>query len=223
MNVTNHDRYVPAAGRKAFTALYDPVMATTMREHAWRPPLAERVLVDVPKGGTVVDVGPGTGTFAVKLKAMRPDIEVTGVDGDPEILKLARQKTGGDQIRWKQGFAADLPVEDGSADAVVMSLLLHHLGTDAKNDAIREAQRALKQEGKLHVADWGAPDRVTYPGFFVLRLLDGFPNTKVHADGTLAGLISKSGFRDIRTWKRLRTIWGSLELISSTAVRSSPE
>lgn len=154
---------------------------------------------------------------------MRPDIEVTGIDGDPEILKLARQKDGGDQVKWKQGLAAQLPVDDRSADAVVMSLLLHHLGTDAKKDAIREAQRALKQAGKLHVADWGAPDRVTYPGFFVLRLLDGFSNTKVHADGTLAGLISQSGFRDIQAWKRLRTIWGSLELISSTADRSSPE
>lgn len=64
----DHDRYVPAAGRQAFTAFYDPAMAATMREHAWRPPLAKRVLAGLPKGGTVIDVGPGTGTFAIKLQ-----------------------------------------------------------------------------------------------------------------------------------------------------------
>lgn len=219
--MNDQNRYVPAAGRRAFTAAYDPVMAVTMREHVWRSLLAERVLADLPRGGCVVDVGSGTGTFMVQLKTMRPDIEVTGIDGDPEVLRVARRKAAGDEIQWRQGLAGDLPLEDGSANVVVMSLLLHHLGTDAKGDAIREARRALKQDGKLHVADWGTPDRVTYPGFFALRLLDGFPNTKVHADGTLVDLIARSGFGDIETWKRLRTMWGSLELISCASILAS--
>lgn len=212
--MNSHDRFVPAAGRKIFTAAYDPVMAITMRQLAWRPQLAERVVAEVPIGGTVVDVGSGTGTFAIELKAMRPDIEVTGVDGDPEILNLARRKDGGGHVHWRQGFATHLPLEDQSSDAVVMSLLLHHLDLEAKIDAIREAKRVLKPEGKLHLSDWGAPDLMTYPGFLVLRLLDGFSNTQIHADGSLAGLVGKSGFDEIQLWKRLRTIWGSLELIS---------
>ena len=213
-DMKSHDRFVPAAGRKIFTAAYDPVMDITMRQLAWRPQLAERVLVEVPIGGTVVDVGSGSGTFAIELNAMRPDIEVTGVDGDPDILDLARRKDGGAHVHWRQGLATDLPFEDQSSDAVVMSLLLHHLGLEAKLEAIREAKRVLKPEGKLHLSDWGAPDLITYPGFFVLRLLDGFSNTKVHADGSLAGLVRKSGFDEVQLWKRLRTIWGSLELIS---------
>jgi hypothetical protein len=38
MSQTGH-RYVPAAGRTAFTRLYDPAMALTMRERTWRPRL----------------------------------------------------------------------------------------------------------------------------------------------------------------------------------------
>ena len=212
--MNSHDRFVPAAGRKVFTAAYDPVMTVTMRQLAWRPQLAERVVAEVPVDGTVVDVGCGTGTFAIELNGMRPDIEVTGVDGDPEILNLARRKDGGGQVRWREGFATDLPLADQSSDAVVMSLLLHHLDLHAKIEAFREARRVLKPEGKLHLSDWGAPDLLTYPGFFVLRLLDGFSNTQVHADGSLAGLVGKFGFDEIQLWKRLRTIWGSLELIS---------
>jgi hypothetical protein len=37
---SNPERYVPAAGRFGFTALYDATAALTMREEAWRPALA---------------------------------------------------------------------------------------------------------------------------------------------------------------------------------------
>lgn len=207
------ERYVPAAGWRWLTGVYDPVMALTMRERSWRGVIADRVLGGVPPGGVIVDVGSGTGTFAIDLKAKRPDVHVTGVDGDPEILKRARHRSGGSQVHWTQGLAADLPLEDGSCDAAVMSLLLHHLDTSSKIEAINEASRVLKSGGRLHIVDWGAPDRFTMIGFFLLRLLDGFSNTRVHREGSLTGLVSDSGFDEVSTWKRLRTFWGSLELI----------
>ncbi len=215
--MTGEARYVPAAGRAAFTRLYDPAMALTMREGAWRPALRDRVLSGMPDGGTVVDVGAGTGTFAIGLAEQRPDVEVVAIDGDPNALSLAKAKPGADNVRWCEGLAGQLPLEEGSADALVMSLLLHHLVPAAKHAALIDARRVLRPGGTLHIADWGRPHGLlTRAGFLALQAIDGFPNTRDHAAGRIPAFLSEAGFANTITWRRLRTPWGSLELIDAT-------
>ena len=204
-------RYVPAAGRRGLTALYDPVMALTMREDAWRPRLVAAVTAGLRNGGVVADVGAGTGTLAAQLREARPDAEVIAVDGDPDVLARAALKG----VRGREGLATELPIGAGEADRVVMSLLLHHLAPADKLAALREAGRVLRQGGRLHVADWGAPDLLTGPGFLGLRVLDGFANTRDHGAGRLPGLIAEAGFATVTVTDRFRTPWGRLELISA--------
>jgi SAM-dependent methyltransferase len=55
----------------------------------------------------VLDVGCGTGTFAILL-AQR-GFEVTGVDPALASLEVARAKSGSDSVRWIHGDAASLP------------------------------------------------------------------------------------------------------------------
>lgn len=207
------DRYVPAAGR-GLSALYDPALALTMREGAWRPALVQRVVA----GGApdVIDVGCGTGTLAVALA--RVGARVTGVDGDGEILDRARAKArrAGVEIDWREGLADALLVPDASADAAVCSLLLHHLQPAAKAAALAECRRVLRPGGRLHVADWGRPaDPLQRAAFLGLQLLDGFANTADHAAGRLAALIAGAGFRSVTEHDRLRTVWGTLELLEA--------
>jgi ubiquinone/menaquinone biosynthesis C-methylase UbiE len=209
-------RYVPAAGRAAFTRLYDPVVALTMRERAWRPALQREVLASVSSGATIVDVGAGTGTFAIALAAERPDVEVVAIDGDPAALRLAQAKPGAGRVSWREGMAGELPLDDESADAIVMSLLLHHLDPVAKRAALADAHRVLRPGGFLHVADWGRPrGPLTRFGFFLLRALDGFPNTRDHAAGRLGAYIDGAGFAHVATGRCLPTALGTLELISA--------
>ena len=63
------ERYVPAAGRPAFTRLYDTVVALTMRDATFRGRLRAQVLDGLAPGAAVVDVGCGTGTLAIALAA----------------------------------------------------------------------------------------------------------------------------------------------------------
>lgn len=67
-------RYVPAAGRAAFTRLYDPVMAATMREQRFRGELVNRVVRPASRDGTIVDVGCGTGTLVALFASEAPDL-----------------------------------------------------------------------------------------------------------------------------------------------------
>jgi len=58
-------RYIPATRWRIFTRLYDPALALAMRERRFRDLMRQRVSADLPSDGTAVDVGCGTGTFAI--------------------------------------------------------------------------------------------------------------------------------------------------------------
>ena len=208
------ERYVPAAGRAAFTRLYDPVVALTMREATFRGRLCAQVLDGLAPGAAVVDVGCGTGTLAIALAAAGAG--VIGVDGDPEVLALAHAKPGADAVQWRKGTATALPLPGASAERVVMSLLLHHLGADAKRTALAEAVRVLRPGGRLHVADWGRPrDPLMRGAAWALQRLDGAQGLREHLEGRLPGLLADAGLSAVALHARLRTGWGSLELLSA--------
>ena len=61
-----------------------------MREGTWRPRLVREVLEGEP--ADVLDLGCGSGTLAIALAAAPGAHRVTGIDGDPEILGIARGK-----------------------------------------------------------------------------------------------------------------------------------
>jgi ubiquinone/menaquinone biosynthesis C-methylase UbiE len=210
------DRYVPAARWHALTRLYDPIVAATMRERRFRGALADLVAAALPEGGSLVDVGCGTGTFAIAFAARRPDARVVGVDGDPAILALAGRKPGAGAVDWLEGLAGALPLPDASADAVTMSLLLHHLLPADKHAALADARRVLRPGGRLHIADWGRPhDPAMRATFTLLQVIDGFANTRDHSAGRLPAIVAAAGFGSVATHARLRTAFGSLEILSA--------
>jgi ubiquinone/menaquinone biosynthesis C-methylase UbiE len=209
--------FVPAAGRRAFTRLYDPVVALTMREATFRDRLRAHVLDGLANGGTIVDVGCGTGTLAIALAA--GGAQVIGVDPDAEVLALARAKPGAHAVQWREGSATALPLADASADRVVMSLMLHHLAPEARRDALAQARRVLRPGGRLHVADWGRP-RGALPkaGAQLLARIDDAESLREHLDGRLAELVAAAGLEDVALRGRIGTVWGTLELISARRV-----
>lgn len=213
------DRYVTAAGLRILTPVYDRVMALTMREGTFRRLLTDQVLDGLGDAGRVADVGCGTGTWASAVADRHPEFTIVGVDGDPEALKIAAGKPGASNVSWQLGMAGALPLADASVDRVVLSLLLHHLSPNDQGRALSEAKRVLRPGGSLHVADWGRPsDPAMVTAFTLLRFVDGFSNTSVHARGGVPRLIASAGFRKIRRHHRLRTGWGVLELISARRV-----
>ena len=145
--------FLPAAGLDFLLPLYDPMVKLLGADRA-RKKLFDQALVQPHH--RVLDVGSGTGTFAVAIKGWLPSAEVVGLDPDPKALARSRRKAerAGVSIRFDQGFANALPYPDGSFDRVFSSLMFHHLPRDAKFATMREVRRVLKPGGSLHLLDF---------------------------------------------------------------------
>ena len=207
-------QYVPALAFRTLTRFYDPLLRLTLRDEAFKRELVAQCALESEM--RVLDVGCGTGTLTLMIAAAKPHTHVTGVDGDPDVLRIAREKAGraGVAVDLVEGLATALPFAEASFDRVTTSLVLHHLTREDKAVALREMHRVLRPGGELHVADWGKPHG---PGmraaFLGVQLLDGFATTRDHAAGRLPSFVADAGFIDVTETRRWRTIYGTLAFL----------
>src|SRR4051812_21352839 len=107
--------------------------------------------------GRLVDVGTGTGRM-IELFGPRSS-QAIGIDRSSEMLRLARVKleAAGIHSSLRQGDMYALPLDDGSADSVIIHQVLHYAHSPAT--AIGEAARVLAPGGTLLVIDFAAHER----------------------------------------------------------------
>lgn len=202
-----HKAYIPAAGRDLFLPLYDPIAKLFGGDRAKRDLIQQAAL---PPGARVLDIGCGTGTLAVLIKRLHPDAEVTGLDPDPKALARARAKAerAGVVVRFDQGFADDLPYQDGSFDRVFSSFMLHHLELRVKEGTLAEVCRVLKPGGSLHLLDFGGPKSTR--GGLLSRLIHSSEILKDNFDDRIIALMGAAGLADAREVDHRATIFGQI-------------
>lgn len=205
--------YIPALGYRALTGLYDPVVALTTRERAFKTGLLAQA--GLKAGDRVLDLGCGSGTLALMALAQTPGLQLTGVDGDPAMLAQARRKAAaaGRALPLDQALAQTLPYADGQFDAVLSSLFFHHLDRGTKHAALREVHRVLRPGGVLHVADWGrAANPLMRLAFHGIQLLDGYTTTADNVAGRLPAFMAEAGFAQASETGRYTTVFGTMSL-----------
>lgn len=206
--------FTPALGHTALSGLYDPAIALLTREPLWRSRLLEQVAPS--PGETIIDLGCGTGSFAIAMANRAPDARIFGLDPDGDILRRAETKTAaaGQAVRFIQGFSRDVAalLGEDAADKVVSSLVFHQLPMAEKRAGLAASLRALKPGGTLHVADYGRQSGAMRVLFCLVQSLDGYENTQPNADGVLPTLMAEAGFTQVQVLDVIPTATGSISL-----------
>jgi SAM-dependent methyltransferase len=125
-----------------------PLMADRLRPAA----IAAVDRAEVRSGERVVDVATGTGNAA--LVAAERGADVVGLDLEPALLALARDRSIGRglTVRWETADATNLPVADGWADVVLSVFgVMYAIDHDA---AARELARCAAPDARIVVASW---------------------------------------------------------------------
>jgi SAM-dependent methyltransferase len=102
------------------------------------------------QGLRLLDVGTGTGSVAARAAALGAN--VSAVEPDPGMRRLATQAVPG--IDVVAGTAPGLPFGDDSFDVVVANFVLNHVGDPRA--AIRDMARVTAPGGQVGVTIWPA-------------------------------------------------------------------
>jgi ubiquinone/menaquinone biosynthesis C-methylase UbiE len=162
-------------------------------------------------GEQVLDVGCGTGVLTrAAADAVGRSGVAWGVDAAPDMIRVAMQNTArvGNPARFKLAAVEALPFEDASFDAVLASVVLHHLPPDLKQIGLQEICRVLKSDGRLIVVDIDQPKNWLVR--FVLWPLRLHSNMATQLQGRTAELLRSSGFvsvTDLGQWAGTLTFW----------------
>jgi SAM-dependent methyltransferase len=119
-------------------------------------------LVEAGPGMSVLDLGSGTGTWAMELKRRVGETgQVAGVDLSAALVAGARRRArrGGLPIDFRVASVERLPFADASMDLVVSSLVMHHLAPDVLARAVTEIRRVLKPGGRVVILDFHSLDQ----------------------------------------------------------------
>lgn len=123
-----------------------------------KPTMKQREKVVPLAAGRVLEIGIGSGLNLPYYAAGRVE-HLWGLDPSPEMWALARKKLGtlAFGVEFLEASAEEIPLEDGSADTVLITYALCTIPD--VHCALREVRRVLSPGGRLVFCEHGlAPD-----------------------------------------------------------------
>ena len=117
--------------------------------------------VNIPEGGTCLDVGCGSGALTIACAKRNPGALIVGMDHwGPEYRDFSRavcERNAAAEnvtnVRFEQGNAVKLDYADESFDAVVSNYVYHNIAGFDKQDLLLETLRVLKKGGIFAIHD----------------------------------------------------------------------
>ena len=158
----------------------------------------------------LLELGCGPGFYACRLSQELPQLQTTGIDLSHRLIERATSRAKSLRLgncSFRHADAHNLPYEDGSIDAIVVSRLF--LIVPDKEGVVREIFRVLKLEGRCFIAEPTSGFRTRFPlaAMWLLSRLTTSPAGK-YREPQQADVMSRPAFEDL---VRSRP-WGLMEL-----------
>ncbi len=161
------------------------------------------------EGRRVIDVGAGSGGLVRWLREQGAD--PVGVECGLDVLEQARDRDQENAGDYLEGVGQSLPVDDASADVVVLFRSLHHIPVDQMLPAMVEARRVLVSGGTLFVLEPTYDEQ----GHELQRLIDDETVVRAQAQAVLlevpdlgfdlvtsGDFIQEYVYRDFAQWEK---------------------
>lgn len=204
------------------------------QDRSWRKKAVRECLANDPQ--KVLDVCTGTGDLILMISAIPGrELELTGYDFSPEMLKLAIGKAdaAGRPIEFVEGNVAAMPFKDDHFDSAGISFGIRNLIYQNSNadQHLAEIHRVLRPKGRFIILESSKPSNRIWRSFngfylqFILPYLGGVISGNLKAYKYLASssknyytvsemraILEKAGFNVL---KHKSLFFGSVMLIVS--------
>jgi ubiquinone/menaquinone biosynthesis C-methylase UbiE len=160
-------------------------------------------LLNPREGERVLEVGCGTGVLSLLAKMIVGEGgAVEGIDIAPKMVARARQKAekAGLPINYRAASIDELPYRDGVFDAVISSMMFHHLPLTIKGRGLEEVYRVLKTGGRFLLCDFCSPHDLVFPIAYLMFIWTS--STRYQLFGRLPALFEASSFRGAELVKK---------------------
>ena len=182
------------------------------RDRTWK----KKMIRCLPPPGPlrVLDLACGTGDIARALARRYPSGEIVAVDLSPEMIRLARRRSGSSVVRFELGDMSRIACPDGFFDVVTGGYALRNAPDLAQ--LLVEIHRVLKPGGMAAFLDFSKSERKSLQAgqLFLLRFWGGIWGYIFHRNPEVYGyiasslelfpdrnalvkIIEQSGFRDV--------------------------
>ncbi len=167
--------------------------------------LVELGMAKLPKGGSILDLGTGSGAIAVSLAHARRDAQVTASDISPDALSLARRNAAAHAVALQFVQSNWFEQIEGKFDLVIsnppyIAASDPHL---MQGDLRFEPRAALTDEanGMMHISTIvdGAVRHLKPGGWLLVE--HGYDQS-----AAIRALLQKSGWQQVQSWKDLAGI-----------------
>jgi predicted O-methyltransferase YrrM len=173
--------------------------------HVIGAPLATKIAaaVDPSASRALLDVGGGSGTYAIAFLRAVPEMRATVFDL-PEVIEMARERLSHEGLLGRATLVAgsyyreELP---GGHDLALISAIIHSNSPEQNLDLYRKVFRSLQPGGRILIRDHiMEPDRI-HPkdgAIFAINMLVGTSGGRTYTYEEVKAGLSQAGFNRIR-------------------------
>jgi ubiquinone/menaquinone biosynthesis C-methylase UbiE len=177
--------------------------------HSIGAPMAQKIAAAVNPGTSrsLLDVGGGSGTYAIAFLRAVPEMRATLFDL-PEVIEMARERLRNEGLLDRATLVSGsfyLQEFPNGHDLALISAIIHSNSLEENMELYRKVFRALNPGGRILIRDHVmSPDR-TWPrdgAIFAINMLVGTPGGGTYTYEEIEAGLQQAGFERIRLLKQ---------------------